>query len=335
MPALVLLLACPSACTHAPALAGTRPVAVSSSVTADVSALRAARLRLAFPHAQQVEQRPLVGGDSGADVQRVDVDGVAYVYKAVPLLGEAEAVARARREVAVTQWAADRGLAPRVAYADVEAGFFVSAYFDAPPQSWQDGGREPKLSATLHLLRRLHDEGAQGPAAPLGRPLDEARALRALARVQDEARADPALLRAVALLPPLGALLAAASAPPVRCHGDVHPDNVLYRPDATVLIDWEWTHVGDAMFELATLADQIDLPVADFETFLGTYGAHAAQDALRFCRYLLLRTAVRTLEDFVDTPWHMADSPDRPARLRRHVQRLDALTPAARLQDPV
>lgn len=336
---LCVLVAVPLLATScvAPTSAASRSavrVASAHDPQAGDEALRTARLRLAFPRANVVAKGPLGDRDSGNDVQLVEVDGTPYVYKGLPKQSVSGAAERGQREVEATQWAADHNFAPRLIYADAAAGFFVQAYFATGPQSWEEGSRGPKLSATLQLLRRLHDVCAQGLAVAVGHPLDEARALGALAQVHGPARHDPPLLLAQEALARSVALLSPMPAPQVRCHGDVNPQNVLYRADATVLIDWASSHLGDPMFELATFADAIDLPADTGAAFLANYGPHTPADALRFARYLLLRTAVHLLEDHVETPSHAANGPGQQARIAQHTARLIALTPGARLRDP-
>lgn len=309
-------------------------VASAHDPDAGDAALREARLHLAFPRATVVAMGPLGDRDSGNDVQLVEVNGTPYVYKGLPGHGAPGAAERAQREVDATQWAADHNFAPPLVYADAAAGFFVEGYVLTGPQSWEDGGREPKLSATLQLLRRMHDASVQGLTAPVGHPLDEARGLRALAQVHGPDRHDPPLLLAQEILARSVALLSPMPAPQVRCHGDVNPQNVLYRSDATWLIDWASSHLGDPMFELAIFADAIDLPADAGPAYLAGYGPHTPEDELRFARYLLLRIAVRLIEDYVAPLSPTVQGPGQEARIAQYTARLRAQVPAARLRDP-
>ena len=311
-------------------------VRVASAYNPDAgdAALRTARLHLAFPHATVVARGPLGDRDSGNDVQLIEVDGTPYVYKSLPGRGAPGAAERAQREVDATQWAADHNFAPPLIYADAAAGFFVEGYVSTGPQSWEDGGREPKLSATLQLLRRMHDASVQGLTAPVGHPLDEARAQRALAQVHGPMRHDPPLLLAQEVLARSVDLLSPMPAPRVRCHGDVNPQNVLYRANATVFIDWASSHLGDPMFELATFADAVDLPANAGPSLLAAYGPHTLEDELRFARYLLLRIAVRLIEDYVEPLSPLAQGPGLQARIAQHTARLEEQVPAAHLRDP-
>jgi len=57
----------------------------------------------------------------------------------------------------------------------------------------------------------------------------------------------------------LGALASLPPAAPVLCHSDLHPQNVVFAAHGPVLLDWEYAHVSDPLWDLAGWSCNNDL----------------------------------------------------------------------------
>ena len=107
---------------------------------------------------------------------------------------------------------------------------------------WELVIAQPKRSAELgrllaDLQRQLFD---LAPPLPLPRLRDRlVTKIRAAA-----AMVDPALVRALELVPP-------ASGPARLCHGDLHPSNVILSGSAPVIVDWFDASRGDPIADVA------------------------------------------------------------------------------------
>ncbi|HLN50017.1 MAG TPA: choline/ethanolamine kinase family protein [Steroidobacteraceae bacterium] len=158
-----------------------------------------------------------------------------------------------------------------------------------------------------HYRRALdrHDPGADRPPSGAGPP-----------RLPQ--LAPDACLASLAQLPP---------AAPVLCHSDLHPHNVVLAAHGPVLLDWEYAHVSDPLWDLAGWSCNNDL-CADtrqllLERYLGRQPGTADASRLEHLVWLY---------DYVCLLWsevYATLRPDIPgdaisALARRLAQRLDA-----------
>lgn len=138
------------------------------------------------------------------------------------------------------------------------------------------------------LLRRVHDLEHSDAGAPPGVP-----AVGALADYR-AGRAE----RMVAAAGPRGALaarVAAATAdrdPPAPwpfrlLHGDVWGGNVVWDGDRPVLVDWEYSHLGDPALDLAYAAAMDDLDETGVGALIAGYGDEVLAPRLAAWRPLL------------------------------------------------
>lgn len=71
--------------------------------------------------------------------------------------------------------------------------------------------------------------------------------------------------------------------PPVVCHGDVHPQNVLMRDESLVILDWDSICLGPPAWDhaaLLTWAERWGGDQRDYEDFAAGYGADFRDSAL-------------------------------------------------------
>lgn len=154
--------------------------------------------------------------------------------------------------------AASKQLAPALRYVCGDSGTLVMDYIEPHPDQPNDstsGAHDIGLSAgtlTSQSLARLLN-GIHAIAVS-GKPLDfhaqlwiyTERARERGAPKHELVNPDhPSLKAAIALL---------ASDTPVLCHNDLHSGNVLPTPEHLVAIDWEYSGMGSAYFDIACAA---------------------------------------------------------------------------------
>ncbi len=143
------------------------------------------------------------------------------------------------------QIASDRGIAPRLCFADALTGISITDRVSGAPlgPNAPDPTRLHKVAATL---RRLH----QGPAFP------RASTVVGILRIMQTQM----LAAAGEALP--GDLLRAADEIAARtgryaesapCHNDLNPNNVLVDGDRILFVDWDTACAGDPFVDLAQL----------------------------------------------------------------------------------
>jgi thiamine kinase-like enzyme len=130
------------------------------------------------------------------------------------------------------------------------------------------------------LARRVHALALPGKARTL-RPADWIEHYRdALTRLAPDRRRAPRTQGLVAadvdsLQAPaerrLRALEALPRTPSVLCHSDLHPANLVAHERGLVLLDWEYAHVSEALWDIAGWACNIDLELRGRALLLASY----------------------------------------------------------------
>jgi thiamine kinase-like enzyme len=151
-------------------------------------------------------------------------------------------------EVRVLEDAGGAGLAPRLVYFDLDGAVLLTLW--AEGRSWlsQEAAALANLDRIAALLRRVHALAVPMPAR-LVTPLqwieiyDEALSRQA-SHSSDPVLRKEALVRAQAWLKLPRAI-------GVVCHSDLHTLNVLQENDSLILLDWEYAHVTDPLWDLA------------------------------------------------------------------------------------
>jgi len=175
-------------------------------------------------------------------------------------------------ECRVLEAVAAAGLAPALGCCAPQTGVLV--------MRWAQGVRftpeEPRglahLERIAHLVRRIQACPLPMPAPRMspddwilhyaerldaaGEPVRRHPLVSAQARNLDARRA------ALARLPPAQAVL---------CHGDLHRDNLIDGPGGLVLIDWEYAHLADPLWDLAGWSSNNDLAPAQDRQLLEAY----------------------------------------------------------------
>jgi thiamine kinase-like enzyme len=124
-----------------------------------------------------------------------------------------------------------------------------------------------RLHEVVALLRRFHDSGPLAGAFPIHRVVEwHARDAGARGVTLPDAQQR---LQAVSLR--IEAAFGASPDAPVPCHNDLLPGNVLFGPERTWLLDFEYAGMNDRYFDLANLSVNCGLDTAADERLLEAY----------------------------------------------------------------
>jgi thiamine kinase-like enzyme len=185
-------------------------------------------------------------------------------------------------EYRVLARAAAAGVAPLIERHEPLEGILVTRWEDG--RSWtSDEVREPANIRALALLaRRIH--GLTIPETPrrMG-PADwVAHYRKALERREADGAGDRGELPTGEIDEYLAvrsaALAALPSTPPVLCHSDLHAANLLVGEGGLKLLDWEYAHVSEALWDLAGWSCNNDLGEQARRLLLSSYLGRAPRD---------------------------------------------------------
>jgi thiamine kinase len=183
------------------------------------------------------------------ETYRVLRDGKAYAVRVAVANSHDLGLDRAW-EARVLDRAVAADLAPKLTYCDPQRGILIARWVDG--RSWQpaDVRRQSNIWRMAELLRRLHALPMPAPARVMGPAawIDHycAAALQNVPR--DRLTAEALRTAATARLAAFAAL---PSAGPVVCHSDLHALNLVDRGGSLVLLDWEYAHAADPLWDLA------------------------------------------------------------------------------------
>jgi thiamine kinase len=135
------------------------------------------------------------------------------------------------------------GLAPAIVYRDPQQGILLTRWVEGVPLSPAEVRRAPGVERIAELLRRIH-------ALPMPAPARLMSPERWIEYYSGAAPHAPAALRKAAAAQ-LAALAAVPGAGTAVCHSDLHVQNLIDRGDSLVLLDWEYAHASDPLWDLA------------------------------------------------------------------------------------
>jgi aminoglycoside phosphotransferase (APT) family kinase protein len=193
------------------------------------------------PHVQRIGKGPT------SESYRIVRDGAAYALKVAadpPFDPDLDFAWEAR----VLERAGGARLAPPVVYCD--SGLAVMLTRWVAGRSWSP--REALLPANIHriaeLLRRVHALAVPSPARVMS-PMAWADAYGAALSRRTSHASDPTLRAAAASR--WDALAKLPGVAGVVCHSDLHRLNVIEDDESLTLLDWEYAHVSDPLWDLA------------------------------------------------------------------------------------
>jgi thiamine kinase-like enzyme len=247
--------------------------------------------RTVLPGAGGIDLEPLSAGLI-SETYRVARDGVAYTLKAAaaPRLEGLDPA----WELGVLERAGRIGVAPRVMYADLEHAVLIARW--VPGRSWSP--REVRAAANLskmaELLRKVHALSVPAPPrviTPLQWIETYTGALSKRSLESNPALRTAALARAELTLEP-------PQVAGVVCHSDLHTENLLQENESLILLDWEYAHVTDPLWDLAGWSANNDLE-ADVQWGLLTRYLGSAPNPSRWQRF----RSLLWLYDYVCLLW--------------------------------
>lgn len=226
--------------------------------------------------------------DSGLmnETYRVQRGGNAYALRVSGsnpyLLGLDRAWEARVLEVAVLD-----GLAPVLEYCDPQRGILISRWIEGRSWSPAEVRQQSSIARMALLARRIHalpmpvqarlmspgawidhySAAAPGNAAATGH---EAASERARASGNAGGDITAGTLRAAAKLR-LAALAALPAVDSVVCHSDLHTLNLVESGRALVLLDWEYAHAADPLWDLAGWSANNDLDDEIRQELLASY----------------------------------------------------------------
>ena len=209
---------------------------------------------------------------------RVMRDGRVYSLR-MPAAEPAPTGVDREWECRVLALASAAGLAPRIERCEPRLGVLVAQWEEGRALG-ADEARGPDASVQVaELTRRVHALPLPGNARVLG-PADWIEHYRdALTRLPMAARQAPRMQGRAAGADALqaeaerrlGALEALSRAPRVLCHSDLHAANLVWTERGLVLLDWEYAHVSEALWDVAGWACNNDLEPAARAFLLMSY----------------------------------------------------------------
>ena len=221
--------------------------------------------RAVLPGTGGVDIEPL-GRGLLSETYRVRRQGLAYTLKAAtpnrPQFGLDFAW-----EVRLLERATESGLAPPLIYHDAKR-VLLSRWVEGEVWSPQQAALPAYLGKMARLLRRVHALPLTSNADPMG-PRWWIESYSAMLLRDAPRRLDPALTEAAAVhLRELEELPRAAG---VVCHGDLHALNVLRCDQGLILLDWEYAHVADPLWDVAGWCANNDFESETQRDLLGQY----------------------------------------------------------------
>jgi thiamine kinase-like enzyme len=184
------------------------------------------------------------------DSYRAERDGAAYLLRVAaedPVKYPVSLKPDAAWEAALLTIAGRSRIAPSVVYSDPERTVLVTRWVEGRSWSPEEARRPESLRTLAALLRCVHGLPIPRPArlmAPAGWVSLYAAALLETGRTIDQGlrRHAEARLARLAELPSVAGVV---------CHSDLHALNLIHDGELTVLIDWEYAHISDPLWDLA------------------------------------------------------------------------------------
>jgi thiamine kinase len=168
-------------------------------------------------------------------------------------------------EARVLEHAVAADLAPALQYCDPPRGILISRWVDGRMWTPADVRHPPNIARMARLARRIHALPMPTPARLMSPAtwIDYYSAAVGKIAVRDAGSVvtlrTAAALRTAAVSR-LAELAVIPSVDPVVCHSDLHTFNLIDRGHSLVLLDWEYAHASDPLWDLASWSANNDLP---------------------------------------------------------------------------
>jgi thiamine kinase-like enzyme len=170
-------------------------------------------------------------------------------------------------EARVLECAVAADLAPRLTFCDPQRGILIVRWVDGRSWTAAELRQKANISRMAELVRRIHELPMPTPARAMspanwieyyGAALTRRRAISNVPAGTSVPPLGDAALQAAAARQ-LAALAALPSVDPAMCHSDLHTLNLIDRGRSLVLLDWEYAHAADPLWDLAGWSANNDL----------------------------------------------------------------------------
>lgn len=252
-----------------------------------------------------------------SETYRVGRQGLAYTLKAAapnrPEFGLSFAW-----QARLLERATESGLAPPLVYHDAERAL-ISRWVKGEVWSPQQAALPDYVGKMARLLRRVHALPIPAPSNRMD-PRWWIESYSAMLLRDTKRQLDPALTEAAAVyLRELEQLPRPAG---VVCHSDLHALNVLRCDQGLVLLDWEYAHVSEPLWDLAGWCANNDFQRETQRELLGEY----LETPARSHEWVRLRLLM-WLYDYVCLLWaelYVSQRRDASQGISRRATTLDA-----------
>lgn len=213
----------------------------------------------------QIELKPLHGGITNTNYV-AHIDGVAAVVRVPGERTELLGIDRANEAEAALR-AAELGIGPAVLGELPEIGTLITEF--VPGRHLEPTPFTGRLADVVHLLRAFHASGPLRGAFPIHRVIEW--------HARDASSHGVVPPRSYGTLHQQSRRIEAAFAvnplPPVPCHNDLLPGNVLFEHegDRTWLLDFEYAGMNDRFFDLGNLSVNCGLDARGDDQLLRLY----------------------------------------------------------------
>lgn len=222
-------------------------------------------------------------------------------------------------EAGILEAAARAEIAPPLEYCDPARGVLVTRWVHGRSWPQHEARSAGGIARMGGLLRRIHALPIPAPARALN-PMTWIEIYRAALPQDEPMRLDPALRETAALA--ASELDALPKPQGVICHSDLHTQNLIESDAALLLLDWEYAHVTDPLWDAAGWSANNDFDGTSQRTLLADYlgGAPTADDWARF-------SLLGWLYDYVCLLWsgvYLAAGRDPSGLIGARARQLDA-----------
>ena len=206
-----------------------------------------------------------LGSGSGGDAWRVSTPAGRFVLKQRRHL---DSVVDLQRMRALQNLAADHGCAPRMLALDLTAQVELSEWLPGTTPAADELSRPEFLQRVARSLGRLHrialPRAWQAQTTWHFNIQDQLHDRWTRLRERGDFADRDTIASRIAQIPAWLAILQNGQRPPALLHLDVHAGNLLVADDLW-LLDWEYAHLGDPLWDLASLAAPLQWPVPEDE----------------------------------------------------------------------
>ena len=213
------------------------------------------------PGSGALDIRPLRNGLVN-ETYRVVRDGAAHALRLAAANPHALGLDRVW-EARVLERAGAAGVAPALEYCDAVRGILIVRWVEGRTWTAPQARRPANIARMAQLLRRIHSLRPPSPARVMS-PMDWTLHYSAAASSRNTALRGAAAARTAAL-EGLG------GADRVLCHSDLHTLNLIDRGGSLMLLDWEYAHVSEPLWDLAGWSANNDFEGEPRQALLAPY----------------------------------------------------------------